>query len=102
MRWIAIALWMLAGASIPAFAQDSKAWLESQGLEAVDSKSFNEFEFAWEKHVSFRLPPPASPSLFLDCCDKTHWPIGYHNLYNAGQPDARHDGFLRDQGLAVE
>jgi len=44
MRWIAIALWMLAGASIPAFAQDSKAWLESQGLEAVDSKSFNEFE----------------------------------------------------------
>ncbi|HEX7465630.1 MAG TPA: hypothetical protein VF309_03240 [Usitatibacter sp.] len=44
MRWIAIAFWMLAGASIPAFAQDSKAWLESQGLEAVDSKSFNEFE----------------------------------------------------------
>ena len=44
MRWIAIAFWMLAGASNPAFAQDSKAWLESQGLEAADSKSFNEFE----------------------------------------------------------
>ena len=44
MRWIAIAFWMLAGASIPAFAQESKAWLESQGLEAVDTKSFNEFE----------------------------------------------------------
>jgi hypothetical protein len=44
MRWIAIAFWMLAGASIPAFAQDSKAWLESQGLEVVDTKSFNEFE----------------------------------------------------------
>ena len=44
MRWIAMAFWMLAGASVPAFAQDSKAWLESQGLEAVDTKSFNEFE----------------------------------------------------------
>jgi hypothetical protein len=44
MRWIAIALWMLAAGSVPAFAQDSKAWLESQGLDAVDSKTFNEFE----------------------------------------------------------
>ncbi|HEY4998623.1 MAG TPA: hypothetical protein VII36_05745 [Usitatibacter sp.] len=44
MRWTAIAIWMLAGAAIPAFAQESKAWLESQNLEAVDTKVFNEFE----------------------------------------------------------
>jgi hypothetical protein len=44
MRSIALALWLLAGAAAPAFAQDSKAWLESQGLEPVDAKAFNEFE----------------------------------------------------------
>lgn len=31
-------------AALPAVAQDSKAWIESQGLEAVASKSFQEFE----------------------------------------------------------
>ena len=34
----------LAALAVPAFAQDSKAWLEAQGLEAVDSKSHQEFE----------------------------------------------------------
>jgi hypothetical protein len=43
MRWIGLVLWTLSAASLPAFAQDSKAWLESQNLEAADSKSFNEF-----------------------------------------------------------
>jgi hypothetical protein len=69
-------------------------WFE---LEA--SAFFNDHEFTWEKHVSFRLPAPASPSLFLDSCDKTNWPIGYHNLYSRGQPDPRHEAFLRDHGL---
>jgi hypothetical protein len=44
MRWIAIAFGILAAASMPVAAQDSKAWLESQNLEAVDTKAFNEFE----------------------------------------------------------
>jgi hypothetical protein len=44
MRWTAIAFWMLAGASVPAFAQDSKAWLEAQNLDVVDEKTFDEFE----------------------------------------------------------
>jgi hypothetical protein len=44
MRWIAIASWMLAAASAPAAAQDSKAWLEKEGLDAVDTKSFAEYE----------------------------------------------------------
>lgn len=37
---IALALAMAPGA----FAQDTKAWLESQGLEAADTKSYEEFE----------------------------------------------------------
>ncbi|MGZ5598442.1 MAG: hypothetical protein ACXWG3_17490 [Usitatibacter sp.] len=44
MRWIAIALGVLAAASAPAFAQEAKAWLDSQDLETVDAKTFNEFE----------------------------------------------------------
>lgn len=31
-------------AAVPCYAQDSKAWLETQGLEAADTKPFNEFE----------------------------------------------------------
>lgn len=37
-----IALALLAAPG--AFAQDTKAWLESEGLEAVDTKSYEEFE----------------------------------------------------------
>ena len=70
-----------------------------EDFELDASRFFNESEFTWEKHVSFRLPAPPSPSLFLDSCDKADWPIGYHNLYNRGQPDPRHDGFLRTHGL---
>jgi hypothetical protein len=71
-------------------------------FELESSNIFNEHEFSWERHVSFRLPAPPSPSLYLDSCDKTHWPISYHNLYHRGQPDARHDAFLRAQGLEVK
>lgn len=70
-------------------------------FEIEGSRHFNEHEFAWEKHVSFRLPAPPVPSLFLDSCDKTHWPVAYNNLCNQGRPDARHEAFLRTQGLAL-
>jgi hypothetical protein len=69
-------------------------------FEVCASVNFNERESAWERHVSFRLPAPANPSLALDWCDKTHWPIGYHNLCTRGKPDPRHERFLRDHGLA--
>lgn len=70
-----------------------------EAFELVGSNIFNEQEYSWERHVSYRLPPPPSPSLFLDSCDKTYWPIGYHNLYHRGCPDPRHDVFLRTQDL---
>ncbi len=45
-----IALALLAAPG--AFAQDTKAWLESEGLEAVDTKAFAEFEavVAYTRH----------------------------------------------------
>jgi hypothetical protein len=43
MRSIAIAFLALAFA-LPAGAQDAKAWLEKEGLDAVDTKTFNEYE----------------------------------------------------------
>ncbi|HEY2630079.1 MAG TPA: hypothetical protein VGI57_13195 [Usitatibacter sp.] len=43
MRWTA-ALLFAAAASIPAYGQDAKAWLEKENLVAVDSKTFAEFE----------------------------------------------------------
>jgi hypothetical protein len=44
MRCIATALLVLAAAVLPARAQDAKAWLEKEGLDAVDLKAFNEYE----------------------------------------------------------
>ena len=44
MRWkIAIAVAALVS-SAPASAQDAKAWLESQGLDAADTKAYQEYE----------------------------------------------------------
>ena len=43
MRWTA-AIVVAAAAAIPAFGQDSKAWLEKENLVAVDTKAFAEFE----------------------------------------------------------
>jgi hypothetical protein len=45
MRNVVAAL-MVAGSALaaPAFAQDSTAWLEKEGLDVVDKKEFNEYE----------------------------------------------------------
>ncbi len=43
MRWTA-ALVVAAAAAIPAYGQDSKAWLEKENLVSVDTKTFAEFE----------------------------------------------------------
>jgi hypothetical protein len=41
-----VAVLMVAGSALaaPAFAQDSTAWLEKEGLDVVDKKDFNEYE----------------------------------------------------------
>ena len=43
MRWTPIGLLALC-LCLPAHAQDAKAWLEKEGLDAVDVKTFNEYE----------------------------------------------------------
>ena len=44
MRHKATLMFAAVALSLAAAAQDSKTWLESQGLDAVSSKSFDEFE----------------------------------------------------------
>lgn len=35
-----------------------------------------------------------------DAFDKTHWPLPYHNLMHRGEPEERHEAFLRREGFA--
>ena len=44
MRWTSALLAVGLAVAYPVAAQDSKAWLESQNLDAVDTKGFQEFE----------------------------------------------------------
>lgn len=37
----------------------------------------------------------------LDAFDKRDWPLPYHNLMHAGNPETRHDEFLRTEGFHV-
>lgn len=53
-----------------------------------------------ERFLSFKLPTPSEPSLFLDTTEKTFWPIPYHNLVHRGTPDPRHFEFLANEGFA--
>jgi FkbM family methyltransferase len=69
-------------------------------FELQGSRLYNDYEADWERHVSFNLPEPPVPSLFLDSCDKTFWPVPYHNLVRRGRPDERHAAFLRAEGLS--
>src|SRR5215471_3201857 len=48
MRLLAVFL-VAACAALPTRAQDAKAWLEKEGLESVDTKTFNEFEIVVAK-----------------------------------------------------
>ena len=44
LRTIATAAVLACTAALNAHAQDTRAWLESQGLEAVDLKNYQEFD----------------------------------------------------------
>lgn len=48
-----------------------------------------------------QMPTPAYVGGHLiDGFDKSDWPLPYHNLMHRGQPEMRHETFLRDQGFA--
>jgi len=88
--------------ALPAGAQDAKAWLESQGLEAADTKVFQEFEAvvarvpgakdpvaAQERVVVLRQGKPVWQSNAKENPDAQRWfihSIG-RDLDGEGQPD---------------
>jgi hypothetical protein len=45
--------------------------------------------------------PPYVGGHLIDGFDKRDWPLPYHNLMHAGNPDQRHDEFLRGEGFVV-
>jgi len=49
--------------------------------------------------AGWNCPEPPNPSEFVDSVDKSGWPLAYHNLCRRRRRDARHDAFLRAEGL---
>ena len=95
--WIGAALPMILAAALPSLAQDSKAWLEAQNLEPVDSKSFQEFEAVVAKAkgggeqraIVFKQGKPAWQSSAKDTDPGSKWTIHSigRDLAGNGQPD---------------
>ena len=96
MRLIAT-LVLAAAWALPALAQDSKAWLEAQGLDAVDTKGFQEFEAVVAKAkgggeqraIIFKQGKPAWQSTPKDTDPGSKWSIVSigRDLAGNGQPD---------------
>jgi hypothetical protein len=108
MRCAVLAL-ILAAASSPAAAQESQAWLESQGLEAAASRTFQEFEAvvarvkgakdataAQERVIVFRQGKPAWQSSEKELAEPavkfTLHSLG-RDLDGGGQPDLHFSAF---------
>src|SRR5258706_7876037 len=95
--WIGAALSAMMAAALPAAAQDSKAWLEKQGLDAVDTKGFQEFEAVVAKAkgggeqraIIFKQGKPAWQSTPKDTDPGSKWSIVSigRDLAGNGQPD---------------
>ena len=91
------------------YAQDAKAWLDSQSLEGAESKAFQEFEAvvarvpgakdpatAAERVVIFKQGKPQWQSGPKDAEPGTHWVIHSigRDLDGDGQPDVHFSGHL--------
>ncbi len=87
----------IAGAGLPVLAQDSKAWLEKENLDALDTKAFNEFEAVVAKAkgggeqraIVFNKGKPAWQSTPKDTDPGSKWTIVSigRDLDGNGQPD---------------
>ena len=71
MRHAALALWVAV--AVPAFAQDAKTWLESQGLESTDVKPFQEFEAVVARVKGVKDPKAAEERVVLLKQGKPVW-----------------------------
>lgn len=59
--------------AVPVRAQDAKAWLESQGLEAGDTKTFNEFEAVVGRVKGATDPKAAEERVIVFAKGKPAW-----------------------------
>src|SRR4051812_18059722 len=102
LRTIAIAAALACAATLHAYAQDTRAWLESQGLEAVDTKSYQEFdavvartagakdaESGQERVVLLKQGKPVWQSNPRESEPGSHWSVHSigRDLDGDGQPD---------------
>ena len=95
--WTLAAFSAIVTSGLPAIAQDSKAWLEKENLDAVDTKSFQEFEAVIAKPkaggelraVIFKQGKPAWQSTPKDTDPGSKWTILSigRDLDGNGQPD---------------
>jgi len=95
--WIGVALAAVLAAASPAQAQDSKAWLEKEGLDAIDAKAFQEYEAVIAKPkaggepraIIFKQGKPAWQSSPKDTEPGSKWTIMSigRDLDGKGYPD---------------
>ncbi|HXS51300.1 MAG TPA: hypothetical protein VN782_02115 [Usitatibacter sp.] len=109
MRWLRFVPAAMAGLVMAsAFAQDPNAWLESQGLEATDTKPFEEFvavvahvkgaaqpAAAEERVVLFRQGKPVLETSAKDAPAGSRWTIRSigRDLDGDGEPDLHLSSF---------
>jgi hypothetical protein len=102
------ALFAIMIATNAAFAQDAKAWLDSQGLEAVDSRNFQDFDVvvagipgakdlaaAHQRVVIFSKGKPAWQSSAKDAEPGSKWTLHSigRDLDGDGQPDVHFSSY---------
>ncbi len=74
MRWMSfLAVAALAASAFPACAQESAAWLESQNLEAADTKTFQEFEAVVARVKGAKDPKEAEERVVIFAKGKPVW-----------------------------
>ena len=110
MRWLRFVSMAMAGLAVAAsaLAQDPSAWLESQGLEATDTKPFEDFvavvvhakgaadaAAAQERVVVFRQGKPVLETSAKDAPAGSRWTIRSigRDLDGDGQPDLHLSSF---------
>ena len=106
--WVRIIIVVLAAAIFPAGAEDSKAWLEAQGLEARETRTFEDYEIvvahvkgakdpaaAQERVIALRAGKPVFQSGPKDAEPGSRWTLHSigRDLDGDGQPDAHFSSY---------
>src|ERR1700687_1633284 len=107
-RSLGVGLLLAVAGILPSRAQDSNSWLESQGLEAADTKSFQEFEAlvvrlkgakaaasAEERGVIFKQGKPVWQSSPKESDPGSRWTLHSigRDLDGGGQPDVHFSSY---------